>query len=190
MINHEHQDGSAHTPAAPASAPALSPKGAARRRIASLGVSGVVMTVASSNAMAALVCKSPSGALSGNLNSQRPNVRCEGLSPGYWKRHTGQWPSDVKTSDRFGQYFPTGGPLADVTCLDILSKQKADKNNVAMHIMATYLNVVSGRINFLTRQAVIDIWVKYHTHGSYTPSTGATPWNGEELVSYLSSTQS
>ncbi len=190
MINHEQQDGPAHTPAAPATAPTLSPKGAARRRIASLGVSGVVMTVASSNAMAALVCKSPSGALSGNLNSQRPNVRCEGLSPGYWKRHTGQWPSDVRTTDRFGQYFPTGGPLADVSCLNILSKQKADKNNVAMHIMATYLNVVSGRINFLTRQAVIDIWVKYHTHGSYTASTGATPWNGEELVNYLSSTQS
>jgi len=183
MVNHEDQDGPAPTPAP------LSPKGASRRRIAGLGVSGVVMTVASNNAMAALVCKSPSGALSGNLNSQKPNERCDGLSPGYWKNHTEDWPSEVKTSDRFAKLFPSRGKLSAFTCLQILSKQEADKNNVAMHIMATYLNVASGRITFLTRQAVIEMWVKYDKYGTYTPNEGAMPWSGQELTNYLSSTQ-
>jgi hypothetical protein len=50
--------------------------------------------------------------------------------------------------------------------------------------------VCSGRINFMTRQAVRDLWTKYYTTGSYTPVGGATPWTTAELVSYLSSTMS
>ena len=167
----------------------LTPKGASRRRIAGLGLSGVVMTVASTNAMAGLVCKSPSGALSGNLNSQAPgNVVCEGRSPGYWKNHA--WPSEVKKNHMFTQYFfPCSGPLSNCTCKDVLSKQAADKHNVAMHIMATYLNVCSGKISFLTRQAVKDMWSEYAMYGSFTPAEGASPWSGQDLVDYLSSTQ-
>ena len=190
MVNHEHQDHNAAERGASEAVPPLSPKGASRRRIAGIGVSGVVMTVASNNAMAAMVCKSPSGALSGNLNSQKPNERCDGLSPGYWKNHAESWPGEVKPGDRFAKFFPTNGALATVTCHEVLKKQKADKNNVAMHIMATYLNVVTGRITFLTRQAVVNMWVKYDTYGTYTPTEGARPWSGEELTNYLSSTQS
>ena len=187
-INHEQPAGPAS--AKPLPAP-LSPSGVARRRIAGLGASGVLMTVASNNAMAALVCKSPSGgALSGNLNSQKPNVKCDGLSPGYWKNHPEAWPSEVRPNHRFAKFFPSRGSLSTVSCKDILSKQHADKNNVGMHLMATYLNVVSGRITFLTRQSVIKMWVEYDMYGTYTPAEGATPWSGGELVDYLSSTQS
>lgn len=189
MVNHEQQDGTADVPSAPATSPQLTPKGASRRRIAALGVSGVVMTVASNHAMANLVCKSPSGALSGNLNSQSPNVSCEGRSPGYWKEHPEQWPAEVKTSDRFGAIFACHGRLANATCMEVLQKHEADKQNVGMHLMATYLNVASGRINFLTRQAVLDIWAEWDRNRSYTPAVGATPWTGDELTNYLSSTQ-
>lgn len=188
MVNHEQQDGA---PAAPAAAPAIPPltrRGASRRRIAGLGVSGVVMTVASNHAMAALVCKSPSGAMSGNLNSQAPNVTCEGRSPGYWKTHTESWPSDVKTSDKFGKVFVCHGQLGTFSCLKVLDHQDIDKNNVAMHIMATYLNVCSGKISFLTRQAVKDMWNEYNTNGTFRPTEGATPWSGGQLVDYLTST--
>lgn len=188
MVNHEQQDGNAAAPQAPAAIPPLSPKGASRRRIAGLGVSGVVMTVASNHALAELVCKSPSGALSGNLNSQRPNVTCEGRSPGFWKNHPEAWPSEVKTSDPFAKFFKCHGQLSNATCMKVLNKVESDKNNVAMHIMATYLNVVSGRISFLTRQAVIDMWAEYETHHSYTPDGASKSWNGEELVDYLAST--
>lgn len=187
MVDHEQQD---ENPAAPAPAPipALTPQGAARRRLAGLGVSGVVMTVASTHAMAGLVCKSPSGKMSGDLKqSLAPSVACNGVSPGYWKKHA--WPSEVLTTEMFTKYFPCSGPLSALTCLQVLSKQKADKYNVAMHIMATYLNVVSGRISFLSRQSVIDMWVEYNTTGVYIPVDGALPWSGGKLVEYLESTQ-
>ncbi|HEY0065155.1 MAG TPA: hypothetical protein VGC21_23755 [Telluria sp.] len=190
MVNQEQQDGNAVAPAAPAAIPPLSPAGASRRRLAGLGVSGVVMTVASNHALAGLVCKSPSGALSGDLNSQRPNVVCNGVSPGYWKNHPHAWPAQVKTSDKFSQHFYCAGPLSTLSCMQILSKQKDDKNNVAMHIVATYLNVLSGRITFLTSQAVLDIWAQYNTYGSYTPAGASKAWSGSELVDYLSSTMS
>lgn len=189
MVNHEQQDGKAEAPAATAANPQLTPKGASRRRIAGIGLSGVVMTVASNNAMAALVCKSPSGALSGALTSQSPNVTCNALSPGYWKTHPGSWPSDVLVGDLFSKHFTCQGPLSHITCMNILSKQGADKNAVAMHIMATYLNVAAGYITFLTRDEVKSIWYEYHTTGKYVPATGATPWSGEELTAYLASTQ-
>ena len=184
MVNHEQQDGK------PAAIPPLTPRGAARRRLAGLGVSGVVMTVASNHAMAALVCKSPSGALSGDLNSQRPNVVCNGVSPGFWKTHPEAWPAEVKTTDMYSKYFSCHGQLGNFSCMKVLEKQEDDKNAVAMHIMATYLNVVSGKITFLTRQAVVDMWNKYNTYGTYTPTDGATPWTADQLVAYLSSTQS
>ncbi len=183
MANHE-QAGEKPT------IPALTARGAARRRIAGLGVSGVVMTVASNHAMASLVCKSPSGALSGNLASQAPAVACNGVSPGYWKNHPEDWPSAVKTSDLYVKYFACHGQLSNMSCMKVLTKQDADKNAVAMHIMATYLNVLSGKISFLTAQAVVDIWTKYNEHGGYAPTDGATPWTGEQLVAYLQSTQS
>lgn len=188
MVNQEQQDGKAAAPGAAATIPPLSTKGAARRKLAGLGASGVVMTVASNNALAGLVCKSPSGALSGNLNSQRPNVVCEGRSPGFWKNHPDEWPSDIQTKDLFSKHFQCTGTLGNLSCMKILSKQKEDKNNVAMHIVATYLNVATGRITFLTRQAVLDIWAEYNSTGAYTPNGGATPWNGRQLVDYLSST--
>lgn len=188
MVNHEQQDGQAQGPAATPSAP-LTPRGASRRRIAGLGLSGVVMTVASTNAMASMVCKSPSGALSGNLNSQAPggDVVCRGRSPGYWKNHS--WPAEVNRNDLFVQYFHCSGKLSAMSCKQVLSAKEGDRHNVAMHIMATYLNVCSGKISFLTRQAVKDMWSEYNQTGSFTPASGATPWSGEDLVDYLSSTQ-
>jgi hypothetical protein len=190
MVNHEQQDENPAAPLAATAIPPLTPRGAARRRIAGLGVSGVVMTVASNHAMAALVCKSPSGALSGDLNSQRPNVVCNGVSPGYWKTHPQSWPSEVKTSDKFSKFFPCTSALGNKACMGVLSDHEDDKYNVAMHILATYLNVCDGRISFLTRQRVINMWGQYNATGYFTPADGATPWNGPQLVAYLTSTQS
>ena len=186
----EQQDEPGQGPAAPSSSAPLTQTGAARRRIAGLGVSGVVMTVASNHAMAALVCKSPSGALSGNLNSQSPSVVCNGATPEYWKANVNAWPAEVSTKDRFAKLFPCRGKLNGASCLDILSQQDGDNGKVGMYIMATYLNVCSGRINFLTRQAVLDMWRKYNSYGTYTPTGGAEPWGSQQIVSYLSKTMS
>ena len=193
MVDHE-QDGNTAAPlATPAIAP-LTPRGVARRRIAGLGASGVLMSVASSSAMA-LVCKSPSGALSGNLNSHRPTVTCAGVSPGYWKNHPEDWPSELLPADLFSKIFACNTELGAFACMDVLGKPQSadgtnlDKQNVAAHILATYLNVCTGRITFLTRQAVLNMWGQIHVHGVYTPTSGALPWTREKLVDYLSSTQ-
>lgn len=73
----------------------LSAKGAARRRFtrAGLGASGVLLTLASQPGMAQTICTTPSGSLSGGLQSRAPQtVVCQGLSPGYWKGHN-DWPA-------------------------------------------------------------------------------------------------
>lgn len=93
------------------SAPSLTAQGAARRRMAGLGLSGVVLTVASNNALAEMVCKSPSGALSGNLNpnghnSHAPKNTCDGRSPDWWLKNRDSWPSGVKPGHLFVQHFP------------------------------------------------------------------------------------
>lgn len=176
--------------AKPAATPALSAQGAARRRMAGLGLSGVVLTVASNHALAEMVCKSPSGALSGNLNSNAPKTTCDGRSPDWWLKNKNSWPSGVLPGDMFVQHFPSAThPLANLTLEHVLKKHGTDKDGVAMHIVATYLNVRGQRITFLTRQAVLDMYARWQGDHAYIPTPGAQAWNGAELAAYLADTQ-
>lgn len=187
MVKDSQPDGSGIEPAA---APALTAKGAARRRMATLGVGGVVMTVASHNALADMVCKAPSGALSGDLNSHSPKTTCDGRTPEWWMANQHAWPSPVKPDDTFSKYFSSARhPLGSKSCLAVLKGHGTDKDDVAKHIMATYLNVLSRRITFLTEQRVLDMYTRYSRDLEFTPATGADPWNGAELADYLARTQ-
>ena len=59
----------------------------------SLAVSGVLLTLASRSAVGGdLVCKSPSGFLSGNTSVHGTPTTCSGRSPGYWGTRPDQWP--------------------------------------------------------------------------------------------------
>jgi hypothetical protein len=186
MANDHQPDGNDAKPAAPA----LSAQGAARRRMAGLGISGVVMTVASNNALADMVCKAPSGALSGNLNSHSPKTTCDGRSPEWWLKNKNVWPSGTSPNDLFVQHFPSATqPLANKTLEHVLKQHGTDKDGVAMHLVATYLNVRSERITFLTRQSVIDMYARWKRDQSYTPAAGAEPWNGAAFADYLAHTQ-
>lgn len=179
------------TDASGAATPPLTPRGAARRRMAGLGISGVVMTVASNNALADMVCKSPSGALSGNLNSHSPKTTCDGRSPKWWSENLSQWPSEVKPDDRLMQHFTdVRQPLANLKVSHILKGHPADVNGVNQQLMATYLNVLSQRITFLTRQSVLDMQARWARDRAFTPADGAHAWTGAELADYLSRTQS
>ncbi|QYF95052.1 hypothetical protein KY495_07795 [Massilia sp. PAMC28688] len=187
MVNEHEPDGNDATPVATAT---LSPQGAARRRLAGLGVGGVVMTVASNNALADMVCKSPSNALSGDLNSHSPKTTCDGRSPDWWLKNQSAWPSEVKPNDVFWKHFRSARqPLANLSVEHVLKRHGSDKDGVAMHIMATYLNVLSGRISFLTQQSVLDMFARYDRHRSYRVADGAREWSGAELADYLAGTQ-
>jgi len=65
-----------------------------RRKLAgaALGVSAM-FTLASRPVLAGGQCLSPSGAISGNLSQHGTPILCSGRTPGYWKTHSGSWPS-------------------------------------------------------------------------------------------------
>lgn len=194
MANLEHPDNEAGLPAVQAPSD-LGAKGASRRRFAktSAGVAGVLATLGSRSAMAKQ-CLTPSAYCSGNTSHQN-QVSSTGLSPGYWKNHPYAWGSAATNySSKFSATFPLTGrclALAPCSCMDVLNPQKvpagADPNNVAMHIMATLLNVRSKRITFLTEPQVKKIWSDYSFDGTYSPVKGKV-WNGAQIVEYLFST--
>jgi hypothetical protein len=190
-------------PGAPDSAeelrPGISAQGAARRRFAKagLGASGVIMTLASQPGMATNVCRPPSGFLSGTWASNHPTNTCFGRSPGYWKNHHDQWKTSCRTDGTtlFRSLFSCTGPgsrLQAYKLFDIVDPTKvangADRNNVAMHIVAALLNARANKVSVLPEERVREIWSEYVRTSYYTPSAGAKKWNGAEIVTYLKST--
>lgn len=178
----------------------MTARGAARRRFAKAGMGasgGVILTLASQPAMATLVCTSMSGTCSGNMSKHNQSVACMGVSPGFWKTHHPEWKGALTNgSAKFSQTFSMTSRcagLSDYTCFDIVDPEivanGADPDNVAMHIMATLLNVRSGRIGFLTENQVLAVWNSYALTGTYKPTAGVT-WNGWQIVNYLKSTMS
>jgi hypothetical protein len=175
----------------------ISARGAARRRFAKAGAGasgGVLLTLASQPAMA-IVCTSPSGTVSGNSSRKTGLHQCVGRSPGYWKTHHEEWRGASTNGETpFKQTFycaGIGAPMSKYSCFDVVDPDQVtngdDPNNVAMHIMATLLNVRSGKITFLTVNQVLAIWYSYATKGTYTPTQGML-WDGERIVTYLKST--
>lgn len=200
MANLEQPEGDGKLPADKDISAGMSAKGAARRRFARAGAgasAGAILTLASQPAMATLVCTSPSGAISGNLSKHNQATSCNGVSPGYWKGHPNAWKgAGTNGGSKFYLTFPTTSRCSQLnvySCFDIVDSTKVtngdDPDNVAMHIMATLLNVRSNRIGFLTENQVRAIWNSYAATGTYQPTAGVT-WNGWQIVNYLKSTMS
>lgn len=182
-----YQDQQAAEPTPPAQ---ISARGAARRRFAraGLGASAALVTISSKAGMAVDICTAPSGSLSGGLLSRHPGtvVACEGRSPGYWKTHEG-WP--CARSRTFGSVFSCaiGSDYHSSTMGDILVPKDWDAHGLGRHLVATYLNILSGKINFLTVPAIQAIWNDLSRRGSYSPTAGVQ-WYSEDVVEYLEGT--
>ncbi len=169
----------------------LAPAGAARRRLARLGASGVVMTLASQSAMATTVCRAPSAALSGNLVSKAPvGQTCQGCSPEYWACQSYWSGCGVSRNNYFRDYFDVRGMqgFGSIKCVDVLASTL--HSSMGMYMMATYLNVVSGRISFLTTERLASMWNEWRRNGSFVPAAGAKPWNTADILLYLQSVSS
>jgi hypothetical protein len=178
----------------------LSQRGVTRRRLAKAGIGalGVLSTLESRAGMSPMICKSPSGALSGGLSSHYgPAPVCQGLSPGYWKNHTDAWPIPLDTM--FANVFYVGGDKGSCTVetkdksylcstmLNLLSPQDFDQYNLAMHAVATYLNIKSGKISFLSVETLLGMWYEVQTKGYYNPTAGVQ-WSAEQVKNYLQAT--
>ena len=196
MATHDqHQSPAAPDPALPSvAAPALTAKGASRRRFAKAAGAGtgVILTLTSQPGMATQVCAAPSQSLS-LTHSGRPGqiVACAGRSPGYWKNNTA-WPGGIdRASTKYGDIFTCakGTDYAKTTVLEMCSPCDFDKYELGAHLSATYLNVMAGLISFLTLQDVKDMWNEVRNTGVYKPSAGVT-WQKADLVAYLKKTMS
>jgi hypothetical protein len=151
--------------------------------------------MASRNGMATTVgALTPSGFASTTVNSHSPGTSALGRSPGYWKTHPEAWPSaHTDTNTKFGRVFTcsTTSPLYNCTLMTVVGNvepaKSADRQNVAMHIVASLLNVRAHLITCLDEYKVFDIWNGY-LHGGFVPTAGAKPWSGSEIVTYLKST--
>lgn len=160
---------------------------ARRRRF----TAGVLFTLASQPGMATDICTSPSGSLSGGLQSHHgPAPACAGVGPGYWKNHR-DWPAGITPETRFGQLFAVGPQYANTygaaSCLGLLTHQPFDRANLGMHLVASYLNILSGRISFMTTDTLQTIWNQWQAHGYYMPADGVR-WSEAGIVLYLAGT--
>lgn len=201
MANQQQPDDNAATQAP------LSPKGAARRRFTRAGAAtGVLLTLHSQSALAGggtpAVCTTASGFMSGALRSTHTTqpVSCSGLSPGYWKNVANRnslaggansgWPRPVLPTDHFSKYFPSTLEFyGSASMLDVLSPPNSgyDISGLGRHLVAAYLNVLSGKSSFQTTAALQKMWSEWRDFGFYTPIAGVK-WTAYDIVNYLKQT--
>jgi hypothetical protein len=189
-------------------APSLTQRGAARRRLARIGMgAGVLATLESKSAMASMVCRSPSGSLSNGLaashyaNGAAP--ACNGLPPEDWKNH--DWPvsRDLMFVNVFyavgtgtacpvradsyhnGDCYKPGSYFC-AKLEDLLHDQDFDTNNIGMHLVAAYLNIQAKYIGFLELTDLQTMWSELQTTGRYSPTAGVY-WDNAQVANYLSS---
>ena len=191
MAIQDQQHGDANKSAIPAQpVTAISARGAARRRFtrAGAGATGALLTVISTPGMAIDICTTPSGSLSGGLQSHAgPKPVCSGVSPGYWKNHD-DWP--VSKTLTYGSIFTHCSRHKDYkscTLINILDPQDWDKEGIGRHMVGTYLNILSGRISFLTVPQLVNMWNEFNDKGYFKP-TATVKWYAYEIVLYLKGT--
>lgn len=195
-----------------ADAPAITPESPAqgvseaRRRLLVRGgmASGpILLTLTSRPVLGGLnpgECISPSQTLSGALSHRGAKVgTCNGRSPGYWKTcAASNWPIPQSTPFHSvfvvgtvdgSRFFNTDGSM--MTMIQVLTVLGyVDPYRMAFHCIGAYLNILKGGMidpKALTAEGLVAIWREYALTGKYTPYAGATPWDGTQIVNYLSS---
>jgi hypothetical protein len=174
----------------------LTQAGAARRRFTRAGVaaSGVLLTLHSQPGMACDICTTPSGFLSGGLQSFRgPQPTCLGRSPSYWQGAS--WPSGCNKSAKFSTIFPCSGNYSKsssyggCTLATIVAQpcRSFDSQGIGSALVACWLNVKSSKSTFQTLAMLQTIWSEYQSQGYYTPTAGVH-WDVTKIVSYLQGT--
>lgn len=186
-----------------------------RRRFTTSGlvVSGVLLTLASRPSLGDVVCKSPSGFLSGNASTHGTPQTCLGRTPGYWGNHPENWPSPYLpgncnsgkgNSCTDSSNWSGGTRFADMAlgfhCSgygSIYLKYSmmqviwlgggGDPYQLGAHIVAALLNAKMGWSLMLSEAQVKNIFNEYNSKGYFEPTAGVK-WYPAEIVTYLKST--
>jgi hypothetical protein len=179
-------------------AASLSTKGASRRRFtrAGAGAAGVLLTLHSQPGMACTYCGiSASAAVSavgqnkaiGTLSHHGPAPVCNGIAPAEWCNAT--WPAGCSKTDLFGDHFSCnyGTDYAKVTCSSVMTGASCDPSHMAQYMLAAYLNVLSGRVNFVNIETLRSVWNEWVSKGYYAPMAGQQ-WYANDIVGYLRGT--
>lgn len=161
--------------------------GAARRRLLKGGLAGapVLMTLISRPVLGAQ-CLSPSAFGSGNVSHPNQGQPCLGVTPGYWKNHTSDWPAAIPTAMMFHPFFG-GNQYSGQTMLQVLNDGGGPPNDVGRHIVAALLNAAKGWNVAPDQTAVRNIWNEYAQSGYFEPTAGVH-WDHTQIVAYLTST--
>ncbi|NVD96934.1 hypothetical protein [Massilia sp. BJB1822] len=194
MSKREQQDGASGLPqAADTASTPLPPHGAARRRLgkAGLAATGVLLTINSTPGMACEICTTPSGSLSGGLQSYRgPKPVCAGRVPSYWASHS--WPSGTsgkKFANIFSCNYANSKTYGTSTMMNMLKGQSYDypQSYVGAYLTAAWLNVKAGLSTFLTEDMLKKIWSEFQSKGYYQPTAGVK-WYSDKISEYLQGT--
>lgn len=187
-------------PESPVNLSGSEPMDASRRNFGKAGIalSGVLLTLTSRPVLGDTRGKSPSGFLSGNVSTHGNPPPCEGRSPGYWKTHPEAWP--IPTDTKFRSVFPCNSSSAyfHYTMLDLVQGcvssgngcvNTQDPQNLGMHLVAAYLNAISGWTPCLNIETIKSMFSEWQTKGSFSPTAGVY-WDAGQIVTYLQSVMS
>jgi len=177
----------------------------------SLIASGVLLTLASRTALGGnLVCKSPSGFLSGNVSTHGTPTKCVGLTPGYWGTHPAQWPlpyqpgkceneknkscsnsASWEDGTRFRNVFNCQGNGSIYSKYSLMQviwlTGQNDPFQLGAHIVSALLNARFGNTPVLSETQVVNIFNEWDLKGFYEPTAGVK-WYAADIVAYLQST--
>ena len=170
----------------------------------SLAASGVLLTLSSRSALAALPCQSPSGNISGNASAAHTQYTCSGFTHLQWSAIPPPvWPAGLLPGTALNNWttgtafnaIPGINPAsiyATYSMMNVMLQNPpqtlADPSQVGRNIVAAYLNALDGRTNgALSTTQVVTIFNEWHLNGVYHPTAGVT-WTPAQIVSYLQST--
>lgn len=215
MSNSDKPQSDAPSPAREAGASCPPSRGRRRLLQGGLAVTPVVAILKSREVLAstsgALQCRAVSAYLSGSshLSHHPEGEYCAGRTPGYWKTHPEEWPTDygpgtckgntpcnsAESWDDDGAKMTGVWPLAagiygSATMMQVLwMGGSEDRWQAGAHLVAAALNNLTGKVS----EAILP-WARIVAMGNailggavYQAAPGVS-WNGEELVAYLKQT--
>lgn len=174
--------------------PALSSKGAARRRLG-LGASGVILTLASKPGMAGntMYCGTVSGWHSASTASRSTTSGyCTGIDANSWCKRS--WPSNCSYYAKFSSVFPAGrGTLyTDSSLYSVLrnTDTSSDPSNLRREFVAAYLNASIGYNTHPSVSELKAIWNNYVLNGHYMIASTGQTLSRDQLKEFLASSHS